>query len=333
MSQTEFGVVGIGNAIVDVLGDADDGFLARHGMPKGAMTLIDTARAEQLYTEMKGAVECSGGSAANTIAGFASLGGQPAFIGKVRDDALGQVFAREIRASGVTFDTTAATAGPPTGRCLIFVTPDAQRTMQTFLGVSATLSPEDVHPETVAAARITFLEGYLWEEGAAKEAFLRAASLAHDAGRKVALTLSDPFCVERHRAEFRDLVEHHIDILFANEVEALSLYETTSFDEAVRRLQGHCEVAAVTRSAEGSVVLANGKTEHFPAEPVDRVVDTTGAGDLYAAGFLFGLSSGADTATCARLASIAAGEIISHYGARPETSLQQLVRTKMERAG
>lgn len=325
----EFGVLGIGNAIVDVLAHADDAFLTTHDLAKGTMTLIDTARAEELYAHMGSAVECSGGSAANTIAGFASLGGHPAYIGKVRDDVLGQVFMHDIRAAGVTFDTAPATDGLPTARCLIFVTSDAQRTMQTFLGASATLGPEDVNPAIVEAARITFLEGYLWEQPAAKEAFLKAADIAHGAGRKVAFTLSDPFCVERHRAEFRDLVERHVDILFANQVEAMSLYQTDEFEEAVGHLRGHCDVVAVTRSELGSVVLAGDESYRVAAEPVDHVVDTTGAGDLYAAGLLYGLSHGHDMPTCGRLASIAAGEVVSHFGARPEVPLCEEVRAKL----
>jgi sugar/nucleoside kinase (ribokinase family) len=323
------GVLGIGNAIVDVLAHTDDTFLARHGLAKGAMTLIDVDRAIELHGGMEGTVECSGGSAANTMVGIASLGGSAAYIGKVRDDALGEAFRRDIRAAGVAFDTVPAASGPPTGRCLIFVTGDAQRTMQTLLGASATLGPQDIEPEAVRQAAITFLEGYLWDPAPAKQAFLRAAEIAHAAGRKVALTLSDPFCVERHRAEFRDLVEHHVDVLFANEQEAMSLYRSETLEQALDSLRGRCEVAVVTRSAQGSVVLSGDEVLHVEAEPVARVVDTTGAGDLYAAGFLFGLAEGRDLATCARIGGIAAAEVISHVGARPATALARLVAARL----
>jgi sugar/nucleoside kinase (ribokinase family) len=323
------GVVGIGNAIVDVLADTDDAFLDEQSLAKGSMTLVDVGRATDLYARMGSKVECSGGSAANSMAGLASLGGQATYIGKVRDDALGEVFRRDIRAAGVAFDTPSATAGPPTGRCLILVTPDAQRTMQTLLGASATLQPEDVDHAAVAEASITFLEGYLWDPEPAKRAFLRATGIAHAAGRKVALSLSDPFCVERHRDEFRDLVERHVDVLFANQDEVVSLYQTPTVDAAIARLRGQCEVAAVTRGAEGSIVLSRDGLLEVAAEPVERVVDTTGAGDLYAAGFLYGLSEGRDLATCGRIGSIAAGEIISHVGARPATPLREVVARKL----
>jgi len=330
VSAKGFAVAGIGNAIVDVLADTDDETLERLGLAKGSMTLITAERAVELHAQMESRVECSGGSAANTLVGLASMGGSAAYIGKVRDDALGELFRRDIRAAGVSFDTPAATAGPPTGRCLIFVTPDAQRSMQTLLGASATLGPEDVDPATIERAGITFLEGYLWDPEPAKQAFLRAAEIAHAAGRKVALTLSDPFCVERHREEFRELVDNHVDVLFANEAEVHSLFETNDFDAALAALRGRCEIAAVTRGKDGSVILCGDDVIQVEAAPVDEVVDTTGAGDLYAAGFLFGLSEGRDPATCGRIASIAAGEIISHFGARPESSLTDLVAAKLD---
>lgn len=329
MSNRSTGVTGIGNAIVDVLAHTEDDFLSRNGMAKGAMTLIEADEAERLYEQMGSGVECSGGSAANSMVALASLGGQASYIGKVRDDLLGQVFRREISAAGVSFSTPAATAGPATARCLVFVTPDAQRTMQTFLGASATLGPEDVDPETVAAAGITFLEGYLWDPPPAKEAFLKAAEIAHGAGRRVALTLSDPFCVDRHREEFRDLVDRHIDVLLANEAEVISLYEADGFDEAIGRLRGRCEITAVTRGEKGSLILSASEVIEIEADRVERVVDTTGAGDLFAGGFLFGLSQGRDLAACGRIASIAAGEIIGHFGARPEVSLKELVQRKL----
>ncbi len=330
MSAKGLAVAGIGNAIVDVLGHTDDETLERFGLAKGSMTLITAGRAIELHAQMESRVECSGGSAANTLVGLASMGGSAAYIGKVRDDALGEIFRRDIRAAAVSFDTSAATTGPPTGRCLIFVTPDAQRTMQTLLGASATLGPDDVDPATIERAGITFLEGYLWDPEPAKKAFLRAAEIAHAAGRKVALSLSDPFCVERHREEFRDLVDNHVDVLFGNEAEVLSLYQTNDLDGALAALRGRCEIAAVTRSKDGSVILCGNDVIRVEAEPVDKVVDTTGAGDLYAAGFLFGLSEGRDPATCGRLGSIAAAEIISHFGARPESSLTDLVAAKLD---
>lgn len=329
MTRTRHDVVGIGNAIVDVLANTDEPFLVRHGLAKGTMTLIDAARAEQLYRLMGPAVECSGGSAANTMAGLASLGASCAYIGKVRDDLLGQVFRHDIRAAGVDFDTPAASQGPSTARCLVLITPDAQRTMQTFLGASATLDAEDVDAATVEGAGILYLEGYLWDPEPAKRAFLEAAKIAHRAGRKVALTLSDPFCVERHREEFQELLDRHVDIVLANENEARALYQTAELDMALERLGASCEVAAITRSQLGSVVLAGGETFHVEAEPVERVVDTTGAGDLYASGFLFGLSRGYDPVTCGRLGSVAAAEVIGHFGARPETSLKELVQRRL----
>jgi len=319
-------VVGIGNAIVDVLSATDDDFLARNGLVKGTMTLIDADQSEAIYARLESVVECSGGSAANTMAGLASLGGSGRYLGKVRDDALGRVFRDDIRAAGVGFDSEPATRGPGTGRCLVLVTPDGQRTMQTFLGASATLTPDDIDPDAVRGAKYTYLEGYLWDPPAAKQAFLRAAELAHRAGRKVALSLSDPFCVERHREEFRDLVARHVDVLFGNEAEILALYESGTLEEALRSLKGQCELTTVTRGAQGAVVLdRDGVVASVGAEPVERVVDTTGAGDLYAAGFLHGLARGRNPGTCARIGAIAAAEVIAHFGARPEVSLSERV--------
>lgn len=325
MANETLDVVGIGNAIVDVIAHADDGFLAKHGLNKGAMTLIDAARAEALYAVMGPGIECSGGSAGNTMAGLASLGGRGAYIGKVRDDQLGQVFRHDIRAAGVAFDTPPTTSGAPTARCLVMVTPDAQRTMNTYLGACVELGPEDIDPFAIGAAQVTYLEGYLWDPPRAKEAFRKAAELAHAAGRKVSLSLSDPFCVDRHRAEFRDLVRNHVDILFANEAEILSLYEVGDFDRAVAAARQDCELAAVTRSAAGSVVVTRDGVHAVQAAPVARVVDTTGAGDLYASGFLYGYTRGRPPAECARLGAIAAAEVISHFGARPETPLKNLI--------
>jgi sugar/nucleoside kinase (ribokinase family) len=325
MTETNIDVVGIGNAIVDVIAHADDAFLARKTLVKGTMTLIDAERAEALYQMMGPAIEASGGSAGNTMAGIASLGGTGAYIGKVRDDLLGDIYRHDITAIGVHFDTLAATSGPGTARCLILVTPDGQRTMNTYLGACADLGPADIDPEVIAAAQITYLEGYLFDPPQAQEAFRKAAAIAHAAGRKVALSLSDPFCVERHRHAFRDLVDGHVDILFANEAEICSLYQTADFAAAAAAVRGHVAIAALTRSAEGSVILAGSAEHRIAAAPVARVVDTTGAGDLYASGFLFGLTRDRPLPTCGEIGSLCAAEIISHVGARPETALSRLV--------
>ena len=329
MTDAAYDVVGIGNAIVDVIAHADDAFLEAEGLPKGTMTLIDTDRAQALYAKMAPGIEASGGSAANTMAGIASLGGKGAFFGKVRDDQLGEVFRHDIRAIGVDFDSAPATEGPPTARCLILVTPDAQRTMNTYLGACVDLGPEDVDPDIVAAAQVTYLEGYLWDPPRAKEAFVKAATIAHGAGRKVSLSLSDPFCVGRHRDEFRELVDGHVDILFANEEEIKSLYETDSFDASLQAVRGKYEIAALTRSEKGSVIVSGDEIHVIDAAPVDKVVDTTGAGDLYAAGFLFGLTHGYGLARAGRIAGIAAAEAISHMGARPEVPLKDLVKARL----
>ena len=333
MPELSFDVVGIGNAIVDVLTQADDALVEQQGLPKGGMTLIDGPRAESLYDRMGPAREISGGSAANTLAGVASLGGRAAFIGKVRNDQIGGIFRHDIRAAGVHFETPPATSGPPSGRCLIFVTPDAQRTMATFLGAATELGPDGVDPEVIAAAKVTYMEGYLFDPPAAKAAFVKAAEIARAAGRKVSLTLSDPFCVERHRAAFRDLVEHHVDILFANEQEICALYQVEGFDAALQAVRNHCEVAALTRSEQGSVVLAGDEIHVVDAAPVEKVVDTTGAGDLYAAGFLFGYTRGDSLYDCGRIGAIAAAEIISHFGARPEVDLARHLEDCMAAPG
>ncbi|MGE0259432.1 MAG: adenosine kinase [Alphaproteobacteria bacterium] len=325
MNSASLDVVGIGNAIVDVIAHADERFLANESLAKGAMTLIDAERAQALYTRMGPAVESSGGSAANTMAGLASLGSSGGYIGKVRDDILGDVFRHDIAASGVRFDTPPAASGPGTARCLILVTPDGQRTMATYLGACVELGPEDIDAALVEAAEVTYLEGYLFDPPRAQEAFRRAARIAHQAGRRVALSLSDPFCVDRHRAAFRELVMGEVDILFANEAEICSLYETGDFAEAAAAVRGHVAIAALTRSAQGSVVLANGEMHEVAAAPVDRVADTTGAGDLYAAGFLYGLARNLPLPTCGAIGSLCAAEIISHVGARPETALHELV--------
>ena len=271
------------------------------------------------------AIEASGGSAGNTMAGIASLGGSGAFIGKVRDDLLGEVYRHDLTAQGVHFDTPAATSGPNTARCLILVTPDGQRTLNTYLGACVALGPDDIDPDIVGAAQVTYLEGYLFDPPLAQQAFYKAAAVAHAAGRKVALSLSDPFCVERHRTAFHDLVDGHVDILFANEAEICSLYETEDFAAAAAAVRGHVAIAALTRSALGSAILADGEEHQVAAAPVARVVDSTGAGDLYAAGFLHGLTRGLPLPICGNIGSLCAAEIISHVGARPERNLSQLV--------
>lgn len=321
MTQTELDVIGIGNAIVDILARTDDAFLETHGIGKGAMHLIDESQAETLYGAMGPAIEISGGSAANTIAGLASFGGRGAYIGKVRNDQLGEVFSHDIRAMGVAFTSEPATDGPATARSMILVTPDGERTMNTFLGACVGLGPDDIHAYQIAAASITYMEGYLWDRPAAKEAFLKAAGLAHAAGRGVSLTLSDAFCVDRFRDEFRKLIIDDVDILFANEAEICSLYEVNDFDSALQAVRRDCGLAALTRSEKGCVIVEGDEVHIVDAFPVDNVVDTTGAGDLFAAGFLRGLTTGRSPADCGRLGALAAAEIISHIGARPETSL------------
>ena len=323
MTTLRYDVLGIGNAIVDVIARAEDDFLVAQGMHKGTMALIDEARAQAIYAAMGPAVESSGGSAANTIVGVASFGARAAFIGKVRDDELGRTFAHDIRAASVAFDTKPANNGPSTARCYIMVTPDGERTMNTYLGAAQDLKPGDIDDSQVAAAAVTYLEGYLWDPPQAKEAFVKAAGIAHKAGRRVALTLSDSFCVDRYRAEFLDLIRKGIvDIVFANERELHSLYETADFDSAVKALRGEAKLAVVTRSEKGCVVISKGAVEAVAAEPVEQVADVTGAGDLFAAGFLVGLARGKDHRTAARLGALAAAEVIQHIGARPAVSLK-----------
>jgi sugar/nucleoside kinase (ribokinase family) len=317
-------VVAIGNALVDVIAHQDDSFLADFGLAKGTMHLIDEERAQAIYDAMGPGIEMSGGSAANTAVGVASFGGRAHYVGMVKNDQLGEVFGHDLRSTGVGYSTRPAADGPPTGRCLIVVTPDAQRTMNTFLGASVELGPEHVVESLIARGRILFLEGYLFDPPQAQEAFRVASRMAHGAGRKVALSLCDPLCVDRHRHAFRELVEHHVDVLFANESEICSLYEVDDFDQAIGRVRGQCEIAALTRSERGSLIVAAGESHVIDPVPLERLVDTTGAGDLYAAGFLFGLSQGHDLPACGRLGSLAASEVISHMGARPEVPLSEL---------
>lgn len=332
MSQTKFAVAAVGNSLVDVLSQTSEEFIQKqnelHGMEKGAMTLIEEQRAVDLYSQMKDTTETSGGSAANTMAGFASFGGKGAFIGKVASDALGKTFINDIRAQGLTFETTPLALGAPTGRCMILITPDAQRTMNTFLGASVELSPADIDENIIGSAQVTYLEGYLFDKELAKQAFIKAAEIAHENGHRVALSLSDPFCVDRHRHDFLNLVENHVDILFANEDEIKSLYMQQSFEDAMSAVSKNVEVAALTRSEKGAVIVSGDQTFTIDAEPVEKVIDTTGAGDQFAAGFLYGFTSGKDLATCGRLGAIAAAEVISHIGPRPAVSLAELAAQK-----
>lgn len=321
----EFDVVGIGNALVDVIAHADERFIDRHELVKGSMTLVDTDRALHLYRALGTAVEMSGGSAANTMTGVASLGGRAAYIGKVSDDELGAVFGHDLRAVGVQFRPGAPESGVPTGRCIIVVTPDAQRTMNTYLGVSSLLRPDDIDTATVASGAVLYMEGYLYDRPAAKEAFRHAAAVAHEHGRQVSLTLSDSFCVDRHREDFRALVADEVDILFGNADELVSLYQVDSLATALRRVRDDCQLAVVTVGAEGCVVVTPDEVIPTPAVPVEQVLDTTGAGDLFAAGFLYGLTRGNDLHRCATLGAIAAAEVISHVGPRPLVELRTLL--------
>jgi len=326
MSQKKYDVVGIGNALVDVLSHAEDEFLIKHDIPRGTMTLIDEGRAEALYDVMGPGTEMSGGSGANTIAGVASLGGRAGFVGRVKDDQLGGVFIHDLKSAGIDFGGKQADSGTATGRCLIFVTPDAQRSMNTFLGAGQDLTPEDVNMSLIQDASIVYLEGYLWDPPGAKEAFREVMGVCQQAGSKVSMTLSDPFCVDRYREEFLGLIKDgKIDILFANEVEIISLFEAQDFDSALQSIRGLCETVALTRSEKGCVVLSGEETHIVDAASVDRVVDTTGAGDLFASGFLYGLAKGHAPAVCARLGAESAAEVISHFGARPETPLDKLI--------
>ncbi|MGE0061713.1 MAG: adenosine kinase [Xanthobacteraceae bacterium] len=325
MTALRYDVLGIGNAIVDVIAKAEDDFLVKQGMNKGGMALIDEQRAQAIYDAMGPATESSGGSAANTIVGCASFGARTAFVGKVKDDELGGAFAHDIRAANVAFATAPASEGPSTARCYILVTPDGERTMNTYLGAAQDLHPNDIDADAVASSSIVYLEGYLWDPPKAKEAFLKAADIAHKAGRKVALTLSDSFCVGRYRDEFLKLIrDKTVDILFANESELLSLYETSDFDTAAKALQMESRLSVVTRSEKGCAVVQGDKIELVPAAKIDRLVDATGAGDLFAAGFLVGHARGKDNVTAAKLGAIAAAEVIQHVGARPAVSLKDL---------
>ncbi len=322
-------VVGIGNAIVDVIATADDGFIAQRKLDKGGMRLIDGQEAETLYAAMGPGTEMSGGSCANTMVGVALLGGDAGYVGRVRDDQLGAVFAHDLRAAGVRFTAQPAKDGPPTARCLILVTPDAQRTMNTYLGACIHLQPSDIAADEIAKGEVLYIEGYLWDQPPAKEACRKAMKIAADHKREVALTLSDAFCVGRWRDEFRELVKGPVDILFANESEILSLYEVADFDAALKQVRQEVKIACLTRSEKGSVIVRGNETFTIPAMPMGKVVDTTGAGDLYAAGFLYGYRQHGDLELAGKIASLAAGEVISHVGARPQQDLKALIRTKL----
>ena len=328
MAERTYDVVGIGNAIVDIIARCDEGFLTKHDLAKGSMRLIDAEEAIRLYAAMGPATERSGGSVANAIAGLASFGARTGFIGRVAADQFGGIFRHDIRSLGVAYDTSPAEDGAPTARCLILVTPDGERTMNTFLGASVDFAPDDLDRAMIEAAKIVYLEGYLFDRPEAKAAFREAARMAKVAGAKVALSLSDAFCVDRHRDDFRVLVRDGADIVFANEREITSLYRVNSFEEAAEAARADCEMAVLTRSEAGSVIVAGGERLEIEADKVARVVDLTGAGDLYSAGFLYGLTHGAPVAACGRLGSLAAAEVIGHIGARPEVSLRALAREK-----
>jgi len=327
MADAKYDVLGIGNAIFDVLVQTDEGFLGRHGMTKGGMALIDEARATSIYGDMGPATEMSGGSAANTIVGVANLGARAAYVGKVKDDQIGRLYSHDIRAAGVAFETKAASDGPATGCSYILVTPDGERTMNTYLGAAQELMPSDIDAAQITASSIVYLEGYLWDPQSAKEAFVKAATIAHDAGRQVALTLSDSFCVDRYRDEFLDLMRKGtVDLVFANEAELHSLYQTSDFDTALKQLRADTKLGIVTRSEKGCVVASKEGVVAVPAFPIQKLVDTTGAGDLFAAGFLFGLVRNAGFEAAGRLGALAAAEVIQHIGARPQTSLKELAK-------
>jgi len=332
MTKTTYGLVNIGNALVDVLAPATEEFVAaqaaKYGMARGGMSLVTAERAIQLYDSMGPGTEVSGGSAGNTMACYASFGGVGAYIGKVGKDQLGEVFRHDLRAMGVSHTTPPVISGTQTGRCMILITPDGERTMNTFLGAAVELSPDDIDVATISGAAVTYLEGYLFDPPLAMEAFYKAAKIAHEAGRKVSLSLSDSFCVNRHRDAFKTLVENNVDILFANEEEIKALYEVSNYEDVIPVLKDKCEITAITLSEKGSVIIRGDSVTHIKAEPVSKVVDTTGAGDAYAAGFLFGYTEGMGMAECGRLGSIAAAEVISHIGPRPQVQLSTLIPRK-----
>ncbi|AHC73482.1 ribokinase family sugar kinase [Candidatus Endolissoclinum faulkneri L5] len=322
-------VVTIGNAIVDIISYCDDDFLLRENIKKGAMTLIDAERLKSLYAAIGASVEMSGGSAANTAAGLAALGSSTRYIGKVRDDKFGRVFRQDITAQGVHFDTSAALDGPQTACSLVLVTPDTQRSMNTFLGACVNLISDDISEDMLAAAQMVYLEGYLWDQPESQKVFFKAIEIAHRTNGKIAMSLSDSFCVERYRADFKNLVKRHVDLLFANEMEVLSLFESDRLDDILDIIRIEVETAVITRGEKGAVIVNRDEIHVLDAEPVANIVDSTGAGDLYAAGFLHGYTSGKDIITCGRIGMICASEIISHIGARPEVDLKMLLTQKL----
>lgn len=332
MSNTEYGLVTIGNALVDVLAHAEEDYIARqdreHGMKKASMNLVDAERALDLYSDMQNPTKMSGGSAGNTMACFASFGGKGAYVGKVADDELGKSFGNSLKDMGVYYNTAPLSDGPSTGRCMILVTPDGERTMNTFLGAAVELTPNDIDEDLIKNAHVTYLEGYLYDPPQAMEAFIKAARIAHESGHLVSLTLSDPFCVDRHREAFKDLVQNHVDILFANEHELQSLYETDDLEAALEIVKDKCAISATTRSEKGSIIINSGHRYDIQAEPNINVVDSTGAGDAYAAGFLYGYTEGMDMEACGRLGSIAAAEVIQQMGPRPSVNLADLANKK-----
>lgn len=332
MSDAQYGLITIGNALVDVIARTDEDYITRqdreHGMKKASMNLVDNARALDLYSDMQDTTKMSGGSAGNTMACFASFGGKGAYIGKVADDALGRSFADNLKYLGVHYDITPLKGGESTGRCMILITPDGERTMNTYLGAAVELAPADINEELIKNAQVTYLEGYLFDPPKAMEAFIKAARIAHEAGRQVSLTLSDSFCVDRHREAFKDLVQNHVDILFANEDELKSLYETDDLESALDIIKDKCSISATTRSENGSIIINNGQRHTIEAESIDKLIDTTGAGDAYAAGFLFGYTEGLNMDECGRLGSIAAAEVITQIGPRPTITLADLIPKK-----
>ncbi|WP_169566953.1 adenosine kinase [Sneathiella limimaris] len=330
MTETKFDTTCIGNAIVDVISKVEDSFLETEGLVKNSMNLIDEDRAEDLYGKMGSAVEISGGSAGNTAAGVASLGGRSNYIGKVKNDQLGDIFTHDIRAMGVNFETQKSDQGAATARSFILVTPDAHRTMNTYLGACVELGPDDINPDDIAASAVTYMEGYLWDPEGGKAAFRKAAQIAHEADQRVSLTLSDSFCVDRYREEFKSFIIDGVDILFANEDEIKSLFQTDDLQVAIDAIRPHVEIACVTRSAEGSLILQADESIEIAADRSIEVVDTTGAGDLYASGFLYGFTNGFSLAESGAIASLAAAEVISHVGARPATNLKELVQSRLK---
>ena len=325
----QFDLLGIGNSVVDVLYEVDEEFITNNKLKKGVMTIIDEEKAENFYSKLKQGIEVAGGSVANSTVGFASLSGKPAFIGKIKNDNLGKSFSKSLSNAGVFFKTETIIDGPGTARSFIFVTPDAQRTMNTYIGACSLLSPKDMDEKIIKNSKITFLEGYVWEEDLAKESLVKAAEIARKAGNKVALTLSDPFCVKKHRLEFKELIKKNIDILFANEFEVKELYQTEDLEESAKEISNMIEIVAITRSEKGAKIYNAKETVEIKAKVFNTVKDTTGAGDLFAAGFLYGLTKKFSILKSGNIAAITAGEIISHFGARPETNLADLIQKEL----